>query len=60
MKIKLFYQNYGQSLEEFEHQVNEFMAGVEVVGVRHTEIPYGSYENMDTVTSILVLYRDND
>ena len=27
MKVKLFYQKQKQSLEEFENQVNDFMAG---------------------------------
>lgn len=57
MKIKLFYQKYKQSLEEFENQVNNFMAGVEVVDVKYTESTSGDYENLCTDTGLLVLYK---
>lgn len=57
MKIKLFYQKYKQSLEDFENQVNDFMAGVEVVDVRHSEATVGDSEDMDTLTSVMVLYK---
>ncbi|MGT2828920.1 sporulation protein Cse60 [Streptococcus hillyeri] len=57
MKIKLFYQKHKQSLEEFENQVNNFMADVEVVDVKYTEATSGDYENLDTLTGLLVLYK---
>ena len=57
MKIKLFYQKYKQSLEEFENQINDFMAGVEVIDVKYTEATSGDYENLDTNTALLVLYK---
>ena len=57
MKIKLFYQKYKQSLEEFENQVNDFMAGVEVVDVKYTEATSGDYEAMTTELGLLVLYK---
>lgn len=57
MKIKLFYQKHKQSLEEFENQVNDFMADVEVVDVKYTEATSGDYENLDTITGLLVLYN---
>lgn len=57
MKIKLFYQKHYQGLEEFENQVNDFMADVEVVDVKYTEATSGDYENLDTLTGLLVLYK---
>ncbi|MEI4343922.1 hypothetical protein [Streptococcus suis] len=57
MKIKLFYQKHKQSLEEFENQVNDFMAGVEVVDVKYTETTSGDYEDMTTILGLLVLYK---
>ena len=57
MKIKLFYQKYKQSLEDFESQVNDFMATVEVVDVKYSEATVGDSENMDALTSVMVLYR---
>ncbi len=57
MKIKLFYQKYKQSLEEFENQVNDFMADVEVVDVKYTEATSGDYEAMTTELGLLVLYK---
>ncbi len=57
MKIKLFYQKYKQSLEEFENQVNDFMAGVEVVDVKISEATEGDRDNMTATTGLLVLYK---
>ncbi|WPW60060.1 hypothetical protein UK207_06145 [Streptococcus agalactiae] len=57
MKIKLFYQKHKQSLEEFENQVNDFMAGVEVVDVKYTEATSGDYDTMTTTLGLLVLYK---
>ena len=55
MKIKLFYQKYKQSLEDFESQVNDFMATVEVLDVKisgtTTSEPFAS------VAIVLILYR---
>lgn len=57
MKVKLFYQKHKQSLEEFENQINDFMVGVEVIDVKYTEATSGDYENLDTITGLLVLYK---
>lgn len=57
MKIKLFYQKHKQTLEEFENQVNDFMASVEVVDVKYTEGTSGDYENLSTNIGLLVLYK---
>lgn len=55
MKIKLFYQKYKQSLEDFESQVNDFMATVEVLDVKFSGTP--SSESFNSVAIVLVLYR---
>lgn len=57
MKIKLFYQRHNQTIQDFEERVNEFMATVEVVDVKYTEATSGDYENLDTLTGLLVLYK---
>ena len=57
MKIKLFHQRYKQPLWDLESQVNGFMAGVEVIDVKYTEATSGDYENLDTITALLVLYK---
>ena len=56
-EIKLFYQKYKQSLEDFESLVNDFMATVEVIDVKYTEATVGNSEDMDTLTSVMVLYK---
>ncbi|HFI0327380.1 TPA: hypothetical protein ACGOYH_001528 [Streptococcus suis] len=58
MKIKLFYQRHNQSVEDFEAEVNNFMATVEVVDVKYTEATAGHYEDLGTNTGLLVLYKD--
>lgn len=57
MKIKLFHQRYKQPLWDLENQVNGFMAGVEVIDVKYTEATVGDSEDMDALTSVMVLYR---
>ncbi|MFI3086182.1 hypothetical protein [Streptococcus sp. 2022WUSS037] len=57
MKIKLFYLKYSQLLEDFESEVNDFMATVEVVDVKYTEATAGHYEDLGTNTGLLVLYK---
>lgn len=59
MKIKLFYQCHNQTAKEFETEVNDFMATVEVVDVKYTEATAGHYEDLGTNTGLLVLYKDN-
>ena len=58
MKIKIFYQQQKQSLQEFESQVNDFMASVEVVDVKCTEATEGDYENLRATLGLLVLYQE--
>lgn len=38
MKVKFFYHSYIDNKENFEQKVNDFMATVEVVDVRHSEV----------------------
>lgn len=54
MKIKLFYKQSRQTLADFEQEVNEFLAGVNVVDVKYTEALAG---DLDSYTGLLVLYR---
>lgn len=57
MKIKLFYKSYNQTIKEFETEVNGFMATVEVIDVKYTEVTEGNRDNMTATTSLLVLYK---
>ena len=58
MKIKIFYQQQKQSLQEFEAQINNFMASVEVVDVKCTEETEGDDENLSATLGLLVLYKE--
>ncbi|HGA1197135.1 hypothetical protein Q7V70_10730 [Streptococcus suis] len=57
MKIKLLKNLAKESPQDFEEQVNEFMATVEVVDVKITMAPAGHSDNFGTVTHTLVLYK---
>ncbi|HEM3648318.1 TPA: hypothetical protein U1C40_000930 [Streptococcus suis] len=57
MKIKLFYQRHNQTTKEFETEVNDFMATVEVIDVKVTMAPAGHSDSFSTVTQLLVLYK---
>lgn len=57
MKVKLFEYTRRWEKEDFEKEINDFMATVEVVDVRHSEATEGHYEKMDTLTSVMVLYK---
>lgn len=57
MKIKLFKKFPKESLKDFEEQVNEFMATVEVVDVKIAMASAGHSDSFGTVTHILVLYK---
>lgn len=58
MKIKLFYQKYRQSVEKFEKEVNDFMTSVEVIDVKFTEATTGHYEQLETYTGLLLVYKE--
>ena len=56
MKIKLFfYYKWQQSLENFEQEVNDFMATVQVIDVKHSTATVG--DSMGAIAGLLVLYR---
>ncbi|CRH60226.1 TPA: DUF2758 domain-containing protein [Streptococcus pyogenes] len=57
MKIKLFYQKHNESLDDFEYRVNQFTLSVSVIDIKFPEATYGNYEDMDSRTRLLVLYR---
>ncbi|HFZ4711850.1 TPA: DUF2758 domain-containing protein [Streptococcus agalactiae] len=57
MKIKLFYQEHKESLDDFEYRINQFTLSVSVIDIKFSEATYGNYEDMSTTTSLLVLYR---
>ncbi|HEM3634435.1 TPA: hypothetical protein U1C38_002320 [Streptococcus suis] len=57
MKIKLFYLKHRQTIEEFETEVNDFMATVEVVDVKISEATEGDRDNMTATTGLMVLYK---
>lgn len=58
MKIKLFIRRgWQQSFEDFEQEVNDFMATVQVVDVKISEATFGSSEDMAIGTKILVTYQ---
>lgn len=55
MKIKLFYYYRwdATTLEDFEKEVNDFMATVEVVDVKYSE----ATNNTEAITGVMVLYK---
>ena len=58
MKIKLFfYYKWQQSLENFEQEVNDFMATVQVIDVKHSTATVGDSAGMGAIAGLLVLYR---
>ena len=58
MKIKLFfYYKWQQSLENFEQEVNDFMATVQVIDVKHSTATVGGSDGMGAIAGLLVLYR---
>lgn len=58
MKTKLFfYYKWQQSLENFEQEVNDFMATVEVIDVKYSTATVGDSDSMGAIASLLVLYK---
>ena len=58
MKIKLFfYRGWKQSLEDFEQEVNDFLATVQMVYVKISGVTLGSSEDMSAETKLLVIYQ---
>lgn len=59
MKIKIIYLKPDrETFEEYESRVNEFLASHDVVSVQYHEATYGSYEDLNTTTTITVVYKD--
>ena len=58
MKIKLFhYRKWQKPLEDFEKEVNDFMATVEVVDVKYSTSSIGDNTIMDIIDEVLVIYK---
>ena len=58
MKIKLFiYRAWKQPLEDFEQEVNDFLATVQLVDVKISGVTLGSSEDMSAETKLLVIYQ---
>ncbi|MGM9884296.1 hypothetical protein ACVRZC_05865 [Streptococcus hyointestinalis] len=57
MKIKLFYEQARETLEQFEERVNEWAKGVDVVSVTTVAQTYGCEVDIRTVLAITVHYR---
>jgi hypothetical protein len=61
MKIKLFhYRKWQKPLEDFEKEVNDFMATVEVVDVKYSSSSFGDNTIMDIIDEVLVVYKRKD
>ena len=61
MKIKLFhYRRWQKPLEDFEKEVNDFMATVEVVDVKYSSSSFGDNTIMDIIDEVLVVYKRKD
>lgn len=58
MKIKLFHHRRWQKpLEDFEKEVDDFMATVEVVDVKYSTSSFGDSSSMDIIDGVLVVYK---
>ena len=58
MKIKLFhYRRWQKSLEDFEKEVDDFMATVQVVDVKYSASSIGDSSIMDIIDGVLVVYK---
>lgn len=61
MKIKLFhYRRWQKPLEDFEKEVDDFMATVEVVDVKYSSSSFGDSSSMDIIDGVLVIYKWKD
>lgn len=49
-----------ETFEEYENRVNEFMATHDVISVQYQEATCGNYEDMDTTTTIMVVYQEKE
>ena len=61
MKIKLFhYRRWQKPLEDFEKEVDNFLATVEVVDVKYSSSSFGDDSSMDIIDGVLVVYKWKD
>ena len=57
MKVKFFYHRYWESKKDFEKEINDFMATVQVIAVKHSTVTVGDSDAMGAIASLLVLYK---
>ena len=57
MKVKFFYHSYIDNKENFEQRVNDFMATVEVVDVRHSEVCLSDGKIFKAFNNVMLLYK---
>ena len=57
MKVKFFYHRYWESKKDFEKEINDFMATVQVIDVKHSTVTVGDSDVMGAIASLLVLYK---
>lgn len=57
MKVKFFYHSYLDNKENFEQRVNDFMATVNVIDVRHSEVCLSDGKRFKAFTNVMVLYK---
>lgn len=57
MKAKLFEYTRRWEKEDFEKEINDFMATVAVVDVKYSEATVGNSEDIDAITCLMVLYK---
>lgn len=50
MKVKFFYHRYWESKKDFEKEINDFMATVQVIDVKHSTVTVGDSEPWEIVT----------
>lgn len=58
MIIEIFSQTYYKTIYELERAVNDFLtSGIEVCDVKITTATAGYSDNMNVLTTIMVLYK---
>lgn len=58
MEIILFQETYGEGISKLETRVNKFLrTGIEVCDIKVTTSTIGDSGNMDTLTTIMIVYK---
>lgn len=58
MEIILFQETYGEGISKLETRVNKFLrTGIEVCDIKVTTATIGDSGNMDTLTTIMIVYK---